>query len=71
MLVPAATAVTTPVVLTVATEVVAETQGFTAAGVPEPVRLVVEPIQTDKVPVIVGSAFTVTVAVIVHPLLLV
>ena len=70
-LVPAATAVTTPVVLTVATEVVADTQGFTAAGVPEPVRLVVEPIQTDKVPVIVGSALTVTVAVIVHPLLLV
>ena len=70
-LVPAATPVTTPVVLTVATEVVADTQGFTAADVPEPDKLVVEPAHTVNVPVMVGSALTVTVAVTAHPLLLV
>ena len=70
-LVPPATPVTTPVVLTVATEGVADTQGFTAAGVPEPVKLVVEPAHTVNVPVMVGIALTVTVAVTAHPLLLV
>jgi len=70
-LVPAATPVTTPVLLTVATAGVADTHGFTAAGVPEPVNVVVAPTQTVNVPVIVGLAFTVTVAVMLQPLLLV
>jgi len=70
-LVPAATPVTTPVLLTVATAGVAETQGFTAAGVPEPVNVVVAPTQTVNVPVMVGAGFTVTVTVDgaeLHPL---
>jgi hypothetical protein len=71
MLVPGFTPVTTPVLLTVATVVVADTHGVEAAGVPEPVNVVVDPSQTVNVPVIVGCAFTVTVAVILHPLLLV
>ena len=62
-LVPAATPVTTPALLMVATEGVAETQGVVASAVAEPVNGVVEPIQTLKLPVIVGSAFTVIVAV--------
>ena len=70
-LVPAATPVTTPVLLTIATAGVADTHGLTAAGVPDPVNVVVEPTHTLRVPVIVGLAFTVTVAVILHPLLFV
>lgn len=68
---PAATPVTTPVLLTVATAGVAETHGFTAAGVPEPVSVVVAPTQTVSVPVMVGFALTVTVAVCVQPTLFV
>jgi hypothetical protein len=71
ILVPVATPVTTPVLLTVATAGVPETQGLVAAAVPEPVNVVVEPIQVVKVPVIVGFAVTVTVAVILQPLLFV
>lgn len=71
MLVPPATPVTTPILLTVAIAGVAETHGFTAAGVPEPVKVVVDPVQTVNVPVMVGKAFTVTVAVMLHPVLLV
>ena len=71
IVVPAATPVTTPALLTVATAVLDEVQGFTAAGVPEPVRVVVAPTQTAVVPVMVGKALTVTVTVAVHPLLLV
>ena len=70
-LVPAVTPVTTPVLLTVATAGVADTHGLTAAGVAEPIKLVVLAIHTFKFPVIVGSASTLTVAVIVQPLLLV
>ena len=70
-LVPAATPVTTPVLLTVATAGVADTHGLTAAGAPDPVHVVVLPIGTLAAPVMVGSAFTLTVAVIVQPLLLV
>ena len=69
--VPAATPVTTPVEDTVATAVFEETQGFTAAAVAEPVSVVVKPTQADRVPVMVGLAFTVTVAVLTHPLVLV
>ena len=70
-LVPAATPVTKPVADTVATAGVADTHGVTAAAVPEPVNCVVAPTHAVKVPVIVGSAFTVTVAVIIQPLLFV
>ena len=70
-LVPFATPVTTPVLLTVATAGVADTHGLTAAGVAEPVKVVILPIHTFKFPVMVGSASTLTVAVIVQPLVLV
>jgi hypothetical protein len=70
-LVPAETPVTSPELLTVATPVVEETHGLEAAGVPEPVNCVVDPAQTLRVPVMVGDALTVTVAVVMHPLLLV
>ena len=66
---PTVTPVTRPVLLTVATPGVAETHGLTAAAVAEPVRVVVDPRQTLSVPVMVGRALTVTVAVMVHPLL--
>ena len=62
-LLPAVTPVTTPVLLTVATAGVADTHGLTAAGAAEPVKLVVLPTQALNVPVIVGVALTVTVAV--------
>ena len=65
------TPVTIPVLLTVATPGVADVHGFDPAGVPEPVKVVVDPAQTLKVPVIAGKAFTVTVAVVLQPLLLV
>jgi hypothetical protein len=69
--VPAEIAVTSPALLTVATPVVAEIHGLVTAGVPEPVNCVVDPAQTLSVPVTVGNALTVTVAVMLHPLLLV
>ena len=64
---PADTPVTNPVLLTVATPGVPDTHGFEAAGVPDPVSCVVELSHTVKIPVIVGNAFTVTVAVLLHP----
>jgi hypothetical protein len=69
--VPAATPVTTPVLVTVATPVLDDVHGFTAAAVPDPVSVVVEPTQTFNVPVIVGCALTVIVTVLEHPLLFV
>jgi hypothetical protein len=47
----------------VATAVVEDVHGFEPAGVPDPANGVVDPAQTLNVPVIVGNAFTVTVAV--------
>ena len=61
---PADTPVTKPVLLTVATPVDAETQGFEPAGVPEPVNWVVPVPQMLNVPVTVGKALTVTVPVL-------
>jgi hypothetical protein len=61
--VPAATPVTNPLEETIAMEVFDETQGVVVAAVAEPVNCVVAPTQTTFVPVIVGKAFTVTVAV--------
>jgi len=69
--VPPVTPVTSPVLSTVATAVVADTHGFTAAGIPEPVSVVVAPAHIVKTPVIVGLPLIVTVAVIEQPLLLV
>src|SRR5882672_9914121 len=69
VLVPAATPVTTPALLTVATPVLEDVHGLTAAGVPDPVNVVVTPTHTFKVPPIVGCALTVTVTVLLHPLL--
>ena len=68
---PADTPVIKPVLLTVATEGEADSHGFEAAAVPEPVSCVVNPAHTLKVPVIVGKAFTVTMAVVIQPLLFV
>jgi hypothetical protein len=72
ILVPVATPVTLPVVLvplTVATDVEPEVHGLVAAAVPDPVRVVLPVPQTASVPEMVGNALTVTVAVLVHPLL--
>ena len=69
--VPGLTAVTTPVLLTVATPVLDEVHGVVAAGVPDPVNVIVAPAHTAVGPVIVGCAFTVIVTVLEHPLLLV
>jgi len=71
-LVPAATPVTVPVVLTpltVAVLVVAEVQGLLLAAVPDPVKVVVPIPQIVNVPEMVGNALTATVAVLLHPLL--
>lgn len=68
---PGAIPVTTPVALTVATAVFDEAQGLVAAGVPEPVRVMVAPSQRVVGPVMVGRAVTVMVVVAEHPLLLV
>ena len=43
-----------------ATPVEADTHAFEFAGVPDPVSCVVDPAQTESVPVIVGSALTVS-----------
>ena len=69
--VPGLTPVTTPALFTVATPVLDEVHGLAAAGVPDPFNVIVEPSQTAVGPVIVGCALTVTVAVLLHPLLLV
>jgi hypothetical protein len=60
---PADTPATTPALLTVATPVFEETQGFTAAGLAEPLNAVVDPTHTIGVPVMVGKAFTVKTTV--------
>jgi hypothetical protein len=64
---PAATPVTNPDDDTVAIEVFEEVHGLEAAGVPEPVSCVVALTHALKVPLIVGEAFTVTVAFALHP----
>ena len=69
--VPAATPVTCPVALTVATAVFEELQGFMVAGVPLPVNCVVNPAHAVKTPIIDGKAFMVTVAVALPPILFV
>jgi hypothetical protein len=63
---PGATAVTKPVALTVTLPLL-DTHALETAGVPEPVSCEVKPTQMVKLPEIVGSGLTVTVAVIWHP----
>ena len=58
-LVPEETPVTTPALFTVATEGEADIHGSTAAGVPDPVSIVVDPVHRVNVPEIVGKAFIV------------
>lgn len=67
VVVPADTAVTTPVLEIVATAVFEEVQGVVASAVAEPVSAEVLPIQALSVPEIVGRAFTVKVAICVQP----
>ena len=69
--VPAATPVTTPVLLTEAIAEFDDSHGLVTAAVNDPVNAVVDPTHTLKAPVIVGNAFTVTIAVLEQPLLLV
>jgi hypothetical protein len=64
---PAETPETIPVFEIVATAVFEETQGFTAAGLAEPVKVVLAPTQAESVPEIVGLALIVTKAVTTHP----
>ena len=59
---PAATPVTTPVLLTVATPVLSDVQVPEPVAVDVPVNVVVCPTQTDTVPVTIGNGFTDTVA---------
>lgn len=67
VVVPVDTDVTTPVLEMVATAVFDEAQGVVASAVAEPVSVDVPPIQVLSVPEMVGSAFTVKVAVFVQP----
>jgi hypothetical protein len=55
----------------VATAVFDDVHGLTAAGVPDPVNVIVDPSQTAVGPVMVGCALTVVVTVLEHPLLFV
>jgi hypothetical protein len=55
----------------VAFEGEADTHAFEAAGVLDPTNCVVEPIQTNRVPVIIGFSFTVTVTVCEQPVVFV
>ena len=71
VVVPPATPVTKPVLLTVATPVFDDCHGVTAEGVPEPVNCVVPLLQIAKVPLITGFVLTVTVTLTVQPLLFV
>jgi len=63
--VPLEIPVTSPLLLTVATVVLDDVQGFTAAGVPEPLSCDVLPLQKVSVPVMVGLLLTETVNVVV------
>ena len=71
VVVPAVIAVTNPVLSTVATAGVEEVHGVVVDGAAEPVNWVDNPSHTVMMPVIVGSAFTVTTSVMVHPSVLV
>ena len=61
--VPLETPKTDPVLLTVAIEVLDDVHGVLLAAVPEPVNVVVAPIQALVEPVMVGSALIAIVTV--------
>ena len=65
---PDDTPVTTPLELTVATPVLADTHGLLVAAVPEPVNVVVLPTQTTAVPVMVTATGSVKVTTLVETL---
>ncbi len=69
--VPGDTPVNSPVALTVAIEVLEDTQGLLAAAVAVPVNWDELPTHTFNVPVTVGKAFTVNETIRWQPLLLV
>ena len=71
VVVPAVNAVTSPVFETVATKPLDDVHGLDVAGVAEPVNCEVPFTQAANVPVMVGNALTVNVAVIIQPLLFV
>ena len=62
--VPAETPVTTPEEFTVATAVFELVQGDDEAGVPVPLKVIVEATQTDEGPLIVDTSTIVTVTVL-------
>ncbi len=68
VVVPAVIPVTNPVLSIVATAVLEDVHGVVVAGVADPVNWVVKPWQIAVLPVIVGSALTVTTWVMMHPL---
>jgi hypothetical protein len=55
----------------VATAVLDEVHGVVAAGVPDPVNVIVAPSQTTVAPEMVGGAVTVMISVLLQPPLLV
>jgi hypothetical protein len=67
-LVPLDIPVTNPAEVIVATAGVLDVQGVVASAVALPIKVVVLPIQTARVPVIVGNGLTVTVTVCAQPL---
>jgi hypothetical protein len=69
VVVPAAKAVTTPVLEMVATAVLEEDHGLDADGLVVALKVEVNPSQALNVPEITGLALTVKVAVVVQPLL--
>ena len=71
VVVPAETPFTTPIKFTVATEGFDESHGFKIAGIEVLDKIVFEPSQTDKFPVITGVANTVTVVLTVQLLLVI
>lgn len=69
--VPAPTPETTPAELMIATVTSEDVHGTVASGVPDPVRVIVEPAHTTVGPEITGVWFTVIAVVLVHPVELV
>ena len=61
---PAATPVTIPPELIVASDAFEDVHGLDAAGLPEPVRVTVEPVHTASVPDMVGVPLIVRVAAV-------
>ena len=67
--VPPAIPVTVPVALTVAIAGASDVQALVAAGVPDPMSVLVLPSHKVNVPLIVGAGLTVTACVVVQPLM--